>query len=79
MFIYQPSWILAFVFTFVFFGAGRAEARGGGRDNAFLWAGLSFGVSALVLQLLHAGWVTLVIAQAALFVAIGVFRAWRQK
>jgi hypothetical protein len=75
MFIYSPTWILAFVCAFVYFGAGRAEAKGGGRDNAWLWAGLSIAVSALVIQVLGVGWIVLVLSQVALFVGIGIARA----
>ena len=45
----QASWIIAFVCAFTLFGAGKAEARGGGSDNGWLWAGLSIAVSALLI------------------------------
>jgi hypothetical protein len=42
MIFLQPSWVLAFVFAFVYLGAGRMEERhGDGRNNGILWAGLS--------------------------------------
>jgi hypothetical protein len=74
------SWIIAFVCAFVFFGAGKQNATlPGGSNQSFLWAGLSIGVSALVIQVFHAGWLLVLIAQFGLFVAIGFFRAFRDR
>ena len=56
MIFLQPTWMLAFVCAFTFFGAGKAEAKGGGPDHGFLWAGLSAATSALFIQLFDAGW-----------------------
>jgi hypothetical protein len=44
-----------------------------------LWTGLSIGVSALAIQLLGAGWVLVLVAQCGLFVAIGIFRSFRER
>jgi hypothetical protein len=73
------EWVLALVCVITFYGAGRQEARFGGDDHALAWSVLSIGLSALVILLLHGTWGWLLGAQLALFVAIGVVRAWRQK
>jgi len=74
----QPNWILAFVFAFFFFGAGKQNAAiGGGKNFSFLWAGLSIAVSALVIRFFNAGWVLVLVSQCILFVGIGVFRSMR--
>jgi hypothetical protein len=75
----QPALILAFVCAFTFYGAGKAEARNGGRNNGVLWAGLSIAVSALLIRLFGAGWLLVVLGQAALFVGIGIVRALRDR
>ena len=72
------EWVLALVCVITFFGAGRHEARFGDHDRSLLWAALSIGVSALVMLVFHGTWGWLLAAQIALFVAIGVFRAWRE-
>lgn len=72
-----PAWILAFVCAFVLYGAGKAEARDGGRNHGWLWAGLSIGTSALLIRFVAGGPLLVIVGQALLFVAIGVFRAWR--
>ena len=78
MFYLQPNWILAFVFAFVFFGAGKQNAGiDGGKNFSFLWAGLSIAVSALVIRFFNAGWVLVLVSQFILFVGIGVFRSMR--
>jgi hypothetical protein len=79
MIFLQPNWILAFVFAFVLYGAGKAEAREAGRNTGMLWAGLSIAVSAALIRFLGAGWILVLAGQAALFVCIGVFRAMRSK
>ena len=62
MFFLQTNWILAFVFMSTFYGMGKSEARfGPGRDNSMLWAGLSIGVSAIVIQLFSGGWILVAI------------------
>ena len=73
------EWVLALVCVVVFFGAGRHEARFGGRDHAALWAALSIGVSALMVLVLHATWGWLLAAQVALFIGLGVVRALRER
>jgi hypothetical protein len=79
MIFLQANWIFAFVCAFVLYGAGKVEAREAGRNAGFLWAGLSIAVSALLIQFLGAGWLLVLIGQAALFVSIGIFRAMRGK
>jgi hypothetical protein len=79
MIFLQPNWIIAFVCAFTYFGAGKAEARSGGRDNGLLWAGLSIVVSALLIRLFGAGWFLVLLGQAGLFVGIGIFRAMRDR
>lgn len=72
------EWVLAMVCVLVFFGAGRHEGRFGGEDHAALWAALSIGVSAVVMLLLHGSWGWLLASQLALFIGIGIVRAWRK-
>ncbi len=80
MIFLQPTWIIAFVCAFVFFGAGKQNVGiPGGKNQSFLWAGLSIGVSALVIGLLGAGWILVLVAQCALFVAIGILRSFRER
>jgi len=80
MIFLQPNWIIAFVCAFVFYGAGKQNAGiAGGKNQSVLWAGLSIGVSALVIHLFGAGWILVLVAQAGLFVAIGIFRSFRDR
>jgi hypothetical protein len=79
MIFLQTNWILAFVCAFTFFGAGKAEGKGGGSGHGFLWAGLSVVTSAVLIQLLGAGWFLVLLGQAGLFVGIGIFRAMRDR
>jgi hypothetical protein len=76
MIFLQANWILAFVCAVTYYQMGRMEAREG-RDSGMLWAGLSIAVSALVIQLLSAGWILVVLAQIGLFAAITIFRTVR--
>jgi biotin transporter BioY len=78
MIFLQANWIIAFVFAFTLYGAGKAEARDSGRNNGFLWAGLSIAASALLIQLLGAGWFVVVLGQVALFAGIAIFRSLRK-
>jgi hypothetical protein len=72
MFYLQPTWVIAFVCAFVFFGAGKQNAGIlGGKNQSYLWAGLSIAVSAFVISFFNAGWPVVLLAQAGLFVAIG--------
>lgn len=57
----------------LFFNAGRMEARGGGRDPAVLWAGLSLLLSLLAFRA-GGGWGLWALAQFALFIGIAVVR-----
>lgn len=75
--ILQAPIVLALVSIALFFGAGVQEAQMGGNNNGFIWALLSALVSACVLLLFKGSWSWLVLAQVALFVGIGVFRALR--
>jgi uncharacterized membrane protein YkvI len=79
MIFLQANWIFAFVCAFVLYGAGKAEGREAGRNAGALWAGLSIAVSAVLIRFLGAGWILVLVGQAALFVGIGVFRAMRSK
>jgi hypothetical protein len=79
MIFLQANWIIAFVCAFMLYGAGKAEAREAGRNAGALWAGLSIAVSAVLIRFLGAGWFSVLVGQAALFVGIGVFRAMRSK
>jgi hypothetical protein len=73
----QSNWIIAFVCTVTYYNAGKFEARSGARDHGVLWAGLSIAISALVIQIFGGSWLFVLVAQAGLFVGIGVFRALR--
>jgi hypothetical protein len=76
MFYLQTHWIIAFVCAFVFFGAGKQNAGvAGGKNHSFFWAGLSIAVSAVVISFLSAGWIGVLMAQACLFLAIGMLRS----
>lgn len=77
MIFLQPNWILAFVCAYVFYVAGRSEARDGARDNGILWCGLSIALSALIIQIFGGGWLSVLLAQGGFFVSIGIFRAIR--
>lgn len=80
MIFLQTNWILAFVCAFVFFGAGKQNTGiPGGKNQSFLWAGLSIAVSALAIQLFGAGWILILVAQIGLFVAIAIFRSFRDR
>jgi hypothetical protein len=80
MIFLQPNLIIAFVCAFVFYGAGKQDAGiPGGRNHSLLWTCLSIGVSALAIQLLGAGWILVLVAQCGLFVAIGIFRSFRER
>lgn len=80
MIFLQSNWILAFVCAFVFFGAGK-QSTGipGAKNHSFLWAGLSIAISALAIQFLGAGWFLVLVAQCGLFIAIGIFRSFRER
>lgn len=69
--------LLALICVVTFYAAGDYEARLSGTNNGPLWAILSALVSALVLISLNGSWSWLLVAQVALFIGIGVFRAWR--
>jgi len=80
MSIIPIPWLIAFICAFIFFGAGKQNAAlPGGKNQSFVWTLLSLAVSALVIQVFHAGWVLVVIAQAGLLVAIGVFASMRDR
>ena len=80
MIFLQPNWIIAFVCALVFYGAGKQNTGiPGGTNQSLLWTGLSIGVSALAIHLLGAGWVLVLVAQCGLFVAIGIFRSFRER
>ena len=74
MIFLQPTWILAFVCAFTFFGAGKAEGKGGGTDHGLLWSALSIATSAVLIKLFGAGWFLVLLGQAGLFIGIGIFR-----
>jgi hypothetical protein len=64
----------------VFYGAGKQNASiPGGSNQSLFWTGLSIAVSALVIQVFGAGWILVLVAQVALFVAIGIFRSFRDR
>ena len=59
----------------VFYNAGEWEAGDGSPNHGLLWAVLSLGVSVLALFVAGAGWMLWLLAQAGLFVGIGLVRA----
>ena len=76
----QPTWIIAFVCAFVLYGAGKKDLMVRDESNhSWLWAGLSIATSAIVIQVLGGGWIFVVLAQAGLVAAIGVFRAFKDR
>lgn len=68
--------ILTFAGMLGFYSAGEFEARHGEKHHGVLWAGLSVLVSGLVFGMFGGGWVAWLVAQACLFVGIGVARVW---
>lgn len=76
--IIQSPFLLAFVCAYTYYVLGAYEAQQGGNHNGLLWTVLSLLVSLVVLGLFKSGWGVLLIAQAALFVGIAVFRAMRE-
>lgn len=79
MIFLQANWIIAFVCAFVLYGAGKQDVTiRGGKSHSILWAGLSIALSAVVIHVLGGGWLFVLLAQAGLFVGIGVFRAFRE-
>jgi uncharacterized membrane protein len=65
---YLPLVVLS-VFAIVFYRAGRLD-----RSWGLLWAALSVAISLLALQVLHWGLLGVFAGQAALFVAITIYR-----
>jgi hypothetical protein len=59
-----------------FYGAAEYEARDGGRHHGILWAGLSSLISVVLLFELGSGLLPWLLAQAGLFVGIGLMRVW---
>jgi hypothetical protein len=79
MIFLQTNWILAFVCAVTYYRIGKMEAPERGRgDNGMIWAGLSIGISALIIQWLGAGWMLVLLSQIGLFIAITVFRTVRE-
>jgi hypothetical protein len=79
MIFLQTNWILAFVCAFIFFGAGKAEAKGGGPDHGLLWSASSVATSAVLIKFLDAGWILVLLGQVGMFVGIGIIRAMRDR
>ena len=79
MIFLQPNWILAFVCAFTFFGAGKAEAKGGGPDHGLLWSALSVATSAVLIKFFDAGWILVLLGQVGMFIGIGIIRAMRDR
>ena len=79
MIFLQPNWILAFVFAFTLYGAGKAEAKGGGPDHGLIWGALSVATSAAIIKFFDAGWFLVLLGQVGLFIGIGIFRAVRDR
>ena len=75
----QPHLLLAFVCAFTFFGAGKAEAKGGGPDHGLLWSALSVATSAALIRFFDAGWFLVLLGQLGVFIGIGIFRAMRDR
>jgi hypothetical protein len=79
MMILQANVLFAFVCAFTFFGAGKAEAKNGGSDHSLLWSALSAITSAVLIKFFGAGAILVLVGQAALFIAIGIFRAMNDR
>ena len=71
------EWVLALVCVITFYGAGEHEGRFGGHNHGTLWAVLSILVSAVVVLAFKGTWTYLLIAQAGLFLGIGLVRSLR--
>lgn len=70
----QSSWILAFVFAFVLYGAAKMEDHSSVLKGP-LWAALSVAISIVVIRLCGGGWLLELLAQGGLLVGIGAVRA----
>ena len=66
---------IAIVFAVAFAKGGEMEARGGRADHGLLWVALSLALSALLIAVVGVSLMWLILAQLALFVAIGAVRA----
>jgi hypothetical protein len=71
---YSYNFILTVVFAVVLYRAGVQDESPG-----LLWAALSVAISLVVWLVLGWGVLPLIIAQAALFIGIGVFRVLRER
>ncbi len=72
----HSSWILAFVFAFTFYGSGKLEEHDRMRKGV-VWVALSIVTSVLVIRVCDGGWLSELLAQIGLFVAIAIFRTAR--
>jgi len=81
MTLLSTSWIIAYICAFILYGAGKRDPTiaGGGSDLSILWVGLSIAVSAVIIEVVGGGVMLVLIAQAALFIGIGIFRARRDR
>lgn len=66
---------IALAFAVAFAKGGEMEARGGRANHGLLWVALSLALSALLIAGLGVSATWLLLAQLALFVAIGAVRA----
>ena len=71
----MPYLTILFVVGVAFLYHRAAESEG---QSGFLWASLSVLVSVVSIFRLHWGWRGAILAQVALFLGIGVYRALRK-
>ncbi|HEU4603806.1 MAG TPA: hypothetical protein VFS24_17655 [Steroidobacteraceae bacterium] len=80
MIFLQSNWILGFVFAYTYFAMGRHEAQNSSRRNhGPFWALASTLITVAVILGLGGGWLSVVIAQILLFVAITGWRVVFEK
>jgi hypothetical protein len=71
---YSFNFVLLIVFAVFFYRVAESEDA-----PAILWTVLSIAISGLTWQVLHWGLLGMILAQAAFFIGIGVFRAIRKE
>lgn len=71
----MPYLTILFIVGFAIIYLRAAESEG---ESGFLWAGLSVLISMLSFFWLGLGWIGAFLAQGALFLGIGVYRAMRK-
>lgn len=80
MIFLQPNWILGFVFAYTYFMIGRYEAQSSPRRNhGPFWALASILITVAVIEGFGGGWLSVIVSQVLLFVAITGWRVVFEK